>query len=234
MAIKTFSPSRNPSYDVVEQGELPVTSYSSIKGYDQRRPLGLWERRIFQLSWVSLAEDELNEIISFFSTLKDADGDYAAGEAFYWTPIRAVESPTGDEPKLEQVSGGSLSGRTYYVKYTWYNSSSTQETKASGTSSLAISANYLCKVTAPVFPNGVDRVRIYASETQGSEKLETTSSSRTWTEPVTGLVGTGGTAPTSNNLKPAIKFVLASAIPRPQFVAGRWRLGPINFEEQWI
>lgn len=234
MSIKTFDPPRKPSYEVLETGSLPVSTTNSIKGWEQRRPLHISERRTYNLSWIALKQDDLDWILSFFNSLKDDDGDYGIGQPFYWTPIRSVPTPSGDSPKLEQVSGGTNSQRTYYVKYTWYNNTSTQETKESDTASLLISANYLCKITVPIFPAGADRVRIYASETEGAEKLEQTTADRTWTEPVGGLVGTGGTAPSTNNLKPAIKWVQVGTVPRPQPVAGAWRLGPITIEEQWI
>jgi hypothetical protein len=234
MAVKTFDPPRGPSYELQEVKRLPLSVYPSIKGWEQRRPLGIAGRRTYQFSCTAVNQDELDYALSFFDSLKDTDGNYSQTEAFYWLPVRAVASPLGDTPKLEEVAGGALPERTYSVLYSWYNNTSSQETKPSPAGSITVSLNYLCKITVPIFPAGADRVRIYAHETPGSEVLEQTTASRTWTEAATGLVGGGASPPSTNTLKTAIKFVVASDIPSPQFTAGRWRLGPITFEEQWI
>jgi hypothetical protein len=237
MAIKTFDPPIGPSFEFTISGKRPQESTPSIKGWEQRRPTGIWELRVATLAWKSLSQTELDYILSFFCTLKDDSGDYAADSPFYWTPPKAVMAPEGDSPKLEQVSGGSLNLRTYYVGYTWRNNTLSQETTMSASASLAISTNYICKVTLPIYPPEVDRTRVYAtSGAEGTEKLEATlSGARTWTEATTGLVGSGAAPPSTNNLKPPIKWVLqGDRIPRTMISAARWRCGPLTFVEQWI
>lgn len=136
------------------------------------------------------------------------DGYVVNGNTFI--DDRLLGNPT-TAPTLSQVSGGALSARTYFVKYTWAND--TGETLASSQATISLSANNLVKVTLPVsssYPSGATKINIYASTTSGSEtlqdmidvdyQLETGSadwSDLSWTEPTTGLIA-GTALPVSN------------------------------------
>lgn len=144
------------------------------------------------------------------------DGYIVRGNTFI--DDRLLSNPT-TAPTLSQTSGGSLSARTYFVKYTWAND--TGETLASSESSLAISANNLIKVTVPIsntYPNGATKIKIYISTSTGTETLqdymdiayqiETGSlywPSNAWTEPTTGLVS-GTALPSSNTTATKMKY----------------------------
>lgn len=102
-------------------------------------------------------------------------------------------------PVLEQVTGGSLLARTYYVRITLTNA--TGETLASMESSLAIEANKLCKVKSPAAVGDAVSWDAYISETSGAETKETATTvtiGTDYTEAATGLAGGGAAMPTTN------------------------------------
>ena len=109
-----------------------------------------------------------------------------------------VLNPTG-LPSISQSAGGSLSGRTYFVKYTLVNASG--ETLASSESSLAISANNLASVASPPSTLNATGWNVYVSTTTGTETKQNGSTplaiGTNWTEPTTGLIG-GSALPSSN------------------------------------
>jgi len=87
-------------------------------------------------------------------------------EAFNITVFDKVWSPY-DAPVLSQSAGGTLAGRTYYVRFTW--SDGTNQTLYSQRASLAVDANKFLTVTLPTFPTNVDYAYIYIGTVSGSE-----------------------------------------------------------------
>lgn len=110
---------------------------------------------------------------------------------------------------LSQVAGGSLGTRTYFVKYTWANS--TGETLPSSQVSLTVNSNNLLKVSVgfSYIPSGATELKIYVSTTSGSELHQATidlpDRSLSWTEPTTGLVS-GDSLPGSNTTHTKTKY----------------------------
>lgn len=103
-----------------------------------------------------------------------------------------VADPT-TAPVLSQVAGGTLPARTYFVKYTYTNANG--ETLSSPQSSLAISLNFLIKVTGPGSQSGATGWNVYMSEVSGSETKQNATPigvDTDFTEPVTGLIAGDG------------------------------------------
>lgn len=108
-----------------------------------------------------------------------------------------VPSPTSS-PTLGSVGGGTLGATTYYVEYAWNNANG--RTLASSEASLAVAASHLLSVTIPSFPAGVTSAEVYVATLSGAEKDQgsITTSAGTWTEPTSGIVGTGASPNTAN------------------------------------
>lgn len=107
-------------------------------------------------------------------------------------------NPAGS-PSISQAAGGSLSARTYFVKYTLTNA--TGETLATGEVSLAISANNLASVASPPSTVNATGWNVYVSEATGTETKQNSSPlaiGTAWTEPSTGLIS-GTALPGSNS-----------------------------------
>ncbi len=100
-------------------------------------------------------------------------------------PFAALIPPVA--ATLSQVSGGSLSARTYYVRVTYVNASG--ETAPSFESSISITngTNHnLLKVTSPPAYGGATAYNVYASTAPGVETKQTSSAvalGTDWTEP---------------------------------------------------
>lgn len=201
MAIPIFAPARAPSINYSEPQQFNVKRSKMHAGYETFHVRSLRSLRRAVAEWTALDQDEHDYIVSFFQQF---DGNVGA---FQWKSPDAVPSPSGEEPALSAVSGGTLSSRTIYVRFTWY-SSTAGETKPSKTASLAVPANNFLKANVSVFPAGVDSWRVYASETEGSEELQATiSDSRSWTQ--SAALGSGASPPSSNTLKPTLKWFLS-------------------------
>jgi hypothetical protein len=138
---------------------------------------------------------------------------------------RKLADPTS-AASTTTVAGGSLSARTYYVKYVYRNDTGT--TLASPSTTQAVAANSLLKFDFPYTatygpPSGAKWVDIYVGTTLGSETLQTSQPVAwqqetetvlsqnfgpiTWTEPSTGLVD-GAALPSSNTTKYIAKYAI--------------------------
>ena len=204
MAIPVFNPPEVQSYTssnsiVNNMDVLPLHS-----GVEQVRAVTNRPLRSYQSVWSNSGKANRDYIESFVHGLIGGAGP------FNWTSFDTVPSPTGLSPTLSSVSGGSLGARTYYVGLTWYDSVLTQETEISAEASLALAANTFVLVAIPPTPTGVDSARLYLSESSGALKLETTITTRSWTQTVA-LAGTAD-PPTTNNLKPTtVRYLLSPA-----------------------
>lgn len=153
-----------------------------------------------------------NAVTDYHSAAIEAVGDGLIVRDNVFVDDRLLTDPT-TAPTLSQVSGGALSARTYYVKYTWANA--TGETVASTEANISLSANNLAKITLPTtaYALGTTKINIYISTITNTETLqgyidvdaqiesgEADWSNLTWTEPTTGLV-TGAALPGSNTTK---------------------------------
>lgn len=112
---------------------------------------------------------------------------------------------TAPQPIVTTVAGGSLPARTYYVKVTYTYGSG--EGAQSAEYTISIPANYLCYIVAPISETGVTGWNIYISETSGAETLQNSSpipiATTSWTEPTSGITGTGAQPPTQPVVTPA-------------------------------
>jgi hypothetical protein len=132
---------------------------------------------------------------------------------------------------FEEVDGGALGGRSYWVSYSWYHNSSAQESNINPRRNFSVSANKLIKVTVPVIPIPGDRTRIYADTTTTMTLQATLDPGvRTWTEPPTGLVS-GAATPTANDLWQPTAWILGGPVAAVKFAAQTWRLS-IDLQEQ--
>lgn len=228
MSYPEFSPGVNPSFMVQVNSEWPVQTFSPTKPYDQVVPLGVRPVREFNLTWRGLTRDQYDYFMSFFHSIGGQAGVFA------WRTTDAVFSPRHAGPTLDEESGGSLAQRTYYVKYTWYDSVTGQETVASPSTSNTVQANYVLTVEIPHMPAGVTEWRVYAHETSGSECLQATvSGTRFWTEPVTGMVTLTDTPPVLNDYYPLLHWRLVGGLPMVKYRSGRW-MCEMTWREVWV
>ncbi len=130
--------------------------------------------------------------------------------------------PVPNSPVISTVAGGSLGNRFYYIQTTIVDANS-GESAASLETVLFIPAGFLAVVEPPqpqlpysptiagasASATGVayQYWNIYAASATGEETLQNASplnisgNSSTWTEPTTGLITTGRSAPTTNTLE---------------------------------
>lgn len=86
-------------------------------------------------------------------------------------------------------SGSTLSAATYYVTYTWVDSSGA-ESYPSPEMSIIMSTGHNMTVTIPSRPSGVSSANIYVSTTSGGEKKQANITGTTWSmsaNPVAGV-----------------------------------------------
>lgn len=219
MTTPTFSPPINPSFPVSHSPEWREDGFRSVKGYDQGVVHGPRSLDSIPLIWKVVTGDELDEILSFFDSLNGATGP------FFWTPIDNVRNPLGMTPVLGQVAGGSLvSQGTYFVQFTWYDTSSGGETKGSKQASFAVSDNFLLTVNVPVFPLAVSEWRVYVGVSSGDCELQAgTETTRTWTMPGSGRVAGGANPPAADDLTLPL---LWKHDGRPQYA----KIGPDRYQ----
>jgi hypothetical protein len=222
-----FAPGVNPSFVFEPSSEYPVDEGQAIKPYGQVRPLTLRAVRQLALNYLGLTRDQLDYIESFFHELR------GSATAFFYTPPDAVPSPAHRGPDLSSATAGALDARTVYARFTWYDNVTGQESKPSPLASISLLASKVLVLTAPIFPSGVPAMRIYASTVQGSEVLQAFSLSRIWQEPPSGLLTLTSAPPSSNNLKPRIKWRLIGRVAPQKVSANRYNLR-LDFGEQHI
>lgn len=221
---RTFNPPQGPSYEVPLDWAWLVTKQKATKPYVKIIP-ELWlPVRRYSLAWKVGTPKLRDYLVSFFHR------QLGPTTPFWWTPTDPTPTPEDEGPDLDSSSGGELSQRTYYVKFTWYDSTTGYETEASPAASITVAADYLLEVSCPRFPSRVGSWRIYAHETAGSECLQTTQTDRNWTEPVTGLVTGSATPPATNNLKLPALWRLEGGIQQRLIGANRYRLS-LTLEE---
>lgn len=224
----TFAPGVNPSFEYEVPHQWAVDEQAPIKPYVQTIPRALRPERRIVTDWI-LTRQEVEYILSFFHEIRGPAGE------FYWTPLDPVFSPLHRAPDLAQVTkaGAPGAGRTYFVKFTWYDSTTGGETEASPVDSISVLSGNVVQVTVPVFPAGADRFRVYAGTVSGSEWLQAASSSRTWEEPITGLLTLTALAPEANSLKVPMKCALVGDVSPVKKTANRYGLR-LEFRELWI
>lgn len=188
----TFAPSVNPSFPVSESHEFREDGFRSPKGYDLGRVMAVRPVHSVPLLWKVVDRNQLDEILGFFDQLNGATGP------FFWTPLDNVRSPNGMTPTTGEVAGGSLTSQpTYYVQFTWYDTSSGGETLGSLEASQVVQDNFQLTVEVPVFPMGVTEWRVYVGDTSGDCELQATVTDRQWTMP--GARASGGANPPASN-----------------------------------
>lgn len=118
--------------------------------------------------------------------------------------------PTAESPICTTTSGGALSARTYYVRYSIVDTAGLESDASANATKIFVPANSLLVVKSPNFPiasaQGVsyNKYKVYASTTLGSEVVQngaaTINSGSNFTEPVGGLATGTAAYPTVNNL----------------------------------
>lgn len=111
---------------------------------------------------------------------------------------------TADQPTLGSTAGGDLAAATYYARYTFIFDD--QEVNASSEASLAVDANELLTVAAPVnAPPSATGWNVYVSTATGTETRQNSAPialTDAWTEPTGGLVAGVPIAPNQDVIPP--------------------------------
>lgn len=191
-----------PEYEYVEDDIYRTQQNESEFGYVQT--FALWPRpkRRFNLHWDAAFDAEMWTIRSFF---RDHSGP---ASQFDYSPMDPIATPH-QAGSAAEVTGGALSGRTYFYAISWVTASG--ETTTSPEASFAVAVNKLFKLTIPKFwYSTITKARVYVGTTTGILKLEAevTTSAGSWTEPTTGLVGSGASPPTTNTARETVSVHL--------------------------
>lgn len=188
MAITEFTLS--PEYEYQQDQTYNTIRTPFDLGYVQATARWPKVKRRFFLQWTTATQADKDYADSF---VKEAKG---SADTFPFTPKDPVSAPVnpGD---ATQVAGGSLTSRTYYYAITWETAAG--ETTASPERSIALSANFLFRITIPALPTNVSNAKLYVSETSGALEFQTDISMAfgSWTEPSSGLIS-GANPPASN------------------------------------
>lgn len=115
-----------------------------------------------------------------------------------------VPSAPGSGPAMTSTAGGSLGARSYYscVSYVYANGESATS-PVSGPD--AIAADFLGVVDSPVNAAGVTGWNVYVGTSPGSLTLQNSTPLAigvNWTEPTSGIAGTGKASPTQPIVPP--------------------------------
>jgi len=227
VSILEFAPPRNPSFPLSVQNEWPTDETAAIKPYVQVLPRTIRPVRTVSAQWTGLSREQLDYFESFFHEVKGGAG------IFTWRNLDPTFNPLHRGPDLAQVAAGGAPGaRDYSVLYTWYDNLSGQETKPSPASSISVLDGNVITVAVPVFPAGVPAIRVYASETPGTEVLQAFATERTWIEPTTGLLTGTSSPPATNTLKPLLKWRLTGPYRPERRGANRYDLALELMEQQ--
>jgi hypothetical protein len=220
MTVPSFVPPIAPSFNVGRQYNFPTDSMRTVKGYEQVRTRGLRPTQAVSLAWKVLTKSQLDQILGFFESLNGAAGP------FIWEDVDTMRTPAGQVPALSYAAGGAIgTGQTYFVAFTWYNSTTTAETTKSAEATLAVPANNQLIVTLPVIPVTpleADQYRIYAERITGDLDLQVTQSARTWTMP--GLPVAGAAAPSTFTTKGTGYWRIVSSPQETKIAANRYSL----------
>ncbi|UUV46977.1 hypothetical protein [Bacillus phage vB_BanS-Thrax5] len=131
------------------------------------------------------------------SSTKNVGGGGDADGGDGWRLMQAIQNPTTAPTLNGATAGGTLTGATYYVKYTWTTVEG--ETMVSPEASLAVTANYNLKITIPAFPSGVSGAKVYVGTTAGANKYQNVISTSGGTLTITAPINTGGANPPASN-----------------------------------
>jgi hypothetical protein len=122
-----------------------------------------------------------------------------SADTFYYVPADK-KTPPCNSPSMAQTAGGALGARTRYAAFTWSDASD-NETTISAAVAMNVSANYLLRVTIPIFPRNVTKAWVYVGTSSSAlhkQATAITTGSGTWTEPVGGYDAGGAAPPTTN------------------------------------
>jgi hypothetical protein len=132
-------------------------------------------------------------VYQYHWTLRDASGVVSTSFVDY-----VIANPSAQASNLTTATtGGSLAAGTYYVKYTWVTPFG--ETQASPERSIVVptgTSTNTVTVTLPTFPANVTSANIYMSTATGTEKLQGSTATTTYTRTAALLTAT---APPASN-----------------------------------
>lgn len=160
------------------------------------------------------------------------DGSYSEGTPTQYRSDRLTQNlislyPAPDEgsdyhiipaaPHSTTSTSGALSARTYYIRCTFVDAAG-GESEASATSRQWVAASKIITVKAPI-PElslgaagiGYTHYNVYASTTEGSEKLQNVSPTvitADWTEAGSGLTTSGAAVPSTSTIEPINGYLM--------------------------
>ena len=191
-----------PEYEYIEDDMYRTQQNESEFGYVQTFSMWPYPKRRFSLHWNAAFDTEMWSIRSFF---RDHRGP---ASQFDYIPMDPIATPH-QAGSASEIAGGALGSRTYYYAISWVTAQG--ETTISPVSSFAVASSKLFKLTVPTFwYRNITKARVYVGTSAGATKLEAevTTSAGSWTEPTSGLVGTGATPPTTNTAKETVSVHL--------------------------
>lgn len=185
--------------------------------------------RRWRVKWDQATESE-SQIVRGF--IRDVRG---TALPFWFDVVDTIARPY-DGPTLSTSAGGSLGGRTYYVRYTWA-SGNEETTESYEESILMVPSGELLSVAVPNLPQNVAQANIYVGITTDALKKQVTpitNDSLTWTEPITGYEATGSGPPTVNSLSERVLVHFAdNGLTITRKSATRYEI-QTEFEELWV
>jgi hypothetical protein len=114
-----------------------------------------------------------------------------------WRLLQTVADATTAPTLNGATAGGTLTGATYFVKYTWCSTNG--ETLPSAQAQLAVTANYNLKITVPAFPTGVFKAKVYVGTVTGTVKYQGDINTSAGTYTITAPINTTNPQPPSTN-----------------------------------
>lgn len=219
--LLTLAPGRGPSYVLPIDSDFPAQRQEPIDPAGLKViPDAIRETTTYRTIWLGLTQDQRDYFLSFFREIN------GSADQFFWQGPDRVPSPLHRGPDLNNltVGGAPASPRDYSVQYTWYDPTTSRETKPSPVSSVTIAAGDLLEVTLPIFPNGVAEARIYVEEDPAAPSLQGTSQVRIWVEPIAGIVPGGDLPPAVNDLLLTLVWRLAGLLRWSKRSFERWDL----------
>lgn len=224
---RVFAPPQNPSWSVPVKRSWDVVRQGAAKPYVQTIPRQIRSHDGYDLVWNVCTTKTRDYIVSFDHEM------IGPTTYFLWTPFGKMWAPEANDPTVAHVAGGSLGSRTYYARFTWFDPITGLETTPSPATTLAVPANRLLQITLPVLPIRVPAARIYVSSVQNAEVLQGYVTTRTWLEPVTGILTSAPLPPTVNTLTIQRKWRFSAPPQERQLRPGRFTMR-CELEEYWL
>ena len=213
-----FAPPQNPSFEYVENAQFRTRSTRTVAGYERQRPRIVVAPRAAVLNWSVTDRTNVEYVRDFYHRHR------GRGRVFEFRSLNDEASPTSEPPNVGEVAGGALTSQPpYFAAFSWYNGVESLESLPSPEATFTVQDNFLLTVTVPPFISGADSWRVYVGTTTGDLDLQATETSRTWTMPTGGLI-VGASPPTTNTLKPLLRWTFADRLTWRKIRTNRFRM----------